>query len=232
MIDDKALSRGFMVANNGLQIHGENTNDVVSTEAFMMLKEHIVEPYGRIRYTMAEGCSGGSYQLMDEAMYPGLLDGLQPNCTYVDLWTTASDVFDCGLFVRYFSGRAPGGPPLARWMPAIDGHKDPSNCAAWDATFFGYSDPTNAGHCDAPRRAGLPPGDQPRRRALHDRRLHEVDLRAAAAEPVDRAGEEDRPRVRQPAVGQRGRAVRARRAAGRGRSRRRSSSTSTRRSAA
>ena len=149
VMDDKALSRGFMVANNGLQIHGENTNDVVSTESFMMLKEHIVESYGRIRYTMAEGCSGGSYQLMDEAMYPGLLDGLQPNCTFVDLWTTASDVFDCGLLVHYFSGQAPGGAPLTgRWAPAIDGHKEPSNCAAWDATFYGYVDPSNADHCN------------------------------------------------------------------------------------
>ena len=148
VIDDKALSRGFMVANNGLQIHGENTNDVVSTEAFMMLKEHIIESYGRVRYTIAEGCSGGSYQLMDAAMYPGLLDGLQPNCTYVDLWTTASDVFDCGLLVHYFSGTAPGGPPAAHWAPAIDGHKEPSNCAAWDATFYSYSDPTNADHCN------------------------------------------------------------------------------------
>ncbi len=147
VLDDKALSRGFMVANNGLQIHGENTNDVVSTESFMMLKEHIVESYGRIRYTIAQGCSGGSYQVMDEAMYPGLIDGLQPNCTYVDLWTTASDVFDCGLLVHYFSGQGPGGAPLAPWVPAIDGHKEPSNCAAWDATFFNYSDPTLADHC-------------------------------------------------------------------------------------
>ena len=150
VLDEKALSRGFMVANNGLQIHGENTNDVVSTESFMMLKEHIVESYGPIRYTMAQGCSGGSYQLMDEAMYPGLLDGLQPNCTFVDLWTTAADVFDCGLFVHYFSGQAPGGAPLAHWAPAIDGHKEPSNCAAWDATFYGYTDPTNADHCNLP----------------------------------------------------------------------------------
>ena len=150
VLDDKALSRGFMVANNGLQIHGENTNDVVSTESFMMLKEHIIEAYGPIRYTMAQGCSGGSYQLMDEAMYPGLLDGLQPNCTFVDLWTTASDVFDCGLFVHYFSGAAPGGGPMAHWAPSIDGHKEPSDCAAWDATFYNYSDPTNAGHCNLP----------------------------------------------------------------------------------
>src|SRR4051812_30154913 len=150
VMDDKSLSRGFMVANNGLQIHGENTNDVVSTESFMMLKEHIIESYGRVRYTMADGCSGGSYQLMDEAMYPGLLDGLQPNCTFVDLWTTASDVFDCGLFVHYFSGQAPGGAPMSHWAPAIDGHKEPSDCAAWDATFYNYSDPTNAGHCNLP----------------------------------------------------------------------------------
>ena len=148
VLDDMSLSRGFMVANNGLQIHGENTNDVVSTESFMMLKEHIIERYGHVRYVMAEGCSGGSYQLMDAAMYPGLLDGLQPNCTYVDLWTTASDVFDCGLFVHYFSGQAPGGAPLAPWAPSIDGHKDPSVCAAWDVLFYGYVDPTNASHCN------------------------------------------------------------------------------------
>jgi hypothetical protein len=147
VLDDKALSRGFMVANNGLQIHGENSNDVVSTEAFMMLKEHIIEAYGPIRYTMAEGCSGGSYQLMDEAMYPGLLDGLMPACTFADLWTTMYDVVDCGLFVHYYSGVAPGGPPLGRWVNGVDGHKDPSNCGAWDATFYNYLDPTNAGHC-------------------------------------------------------------------------------------
>ena len=96
VMDDKALSRGFMVANNGLQINGENTNAMVASEALMMLKEHIVERYGRIRYTMAEGCSGGSYQVMDEAMYPGLIDGLQPSCTFPDLWTTLFDVIDCG----------------------------------------------------------------------------------------------------------------------------------------
>ena len=150
VMDDKALSRGFMVANNGLQIHGENTNDVVSTEAFMMLKEHIIERYGRIRYTMAEGCSGGSYQVMDEAMYPGLIDGLQPSCTFPDLWTTLADVVDCGLLTRYFDGAAPGGPPLARWVPAIDGHKEPSNCAAWYGTFYNYVDPTIADHCKLP----------------------------------------------------------------------------------
>ena len=43
---DLALSRGFMVANNNLNIRGNDANDVVSAEALMMLKEHIVETYG------------------------------------------------------------------------------------------------------------------------------------------------------------------------------------------
>lgn len=150
VLDDKALSRGFMVANNGLQINGENTNAVVASEALIMLKEHIVERYGPIRYTLAEGCSGGSYQVMDTAMYPGLVDGLQPSCTFPDIWTTLADVYDCGLLSRYFAGLSPIGLPFGRWAPAIDGHKEPSNCAAWWATFYPSVDPTRASACALP----------------------------------------------------------------------------------
>ena len=59
---DLALARGFMVANSNLNIRGEDGNDVVSAEAVMMLKEHIAETYGAIRYTIGAGCSGGSIQ--------------------------------------------------------------------------------------------------------------------------------------------------------------------------
>ena len=64
VLDDMALSRGFMTANSSLNVHGQNTNENVSAEALMMLKEHIVETYGPIRYTIGQGCSGGSYQYM------------------------------------------------------------------------------------------------------------------------------------------------------------------------
>ena len=142
VLDDMALSRGFMTANSSLNINGENTNQDVSAEALMMLKEHIVETYGQIRYTIGEGCSGGSYQQMVAAMYPGLLNGIQPNCSYTDIWTTAPDVFDCGLMIHYFDAN-----PHQPWVPAIDGHKDPSDCAAWYALFYNIADPTNAGGC-------------------------------------------------------------------------------------
>ena len=42
-----ALSRGFMAANSSLNINGQNTNEIVSAESLMMLKEHIIETYGR-----------------------------------------------------------------------------------------------------------------------------------------------------------------------------------------
>jgi hypothetical protein len=74
---------------------------------------------------------------MIASMYPGLLDGLQPNCSYTDLWTTGPDVIDCGLIMHYFEAN-----PHQPWAPEIDGHKDPSDCAAWDALFYNIEDPT------------------------------------------------------------------------------------------
>ena len=145
VLDDMALSRGFMTANSSMNVNGENTNQVVSAEALMMLKEHIVETYGPIRYTIGQGCSGGSYQYMVAAMYPGLLNGIQPNCSFTDIWTTAPDVFDCGLLIHYFENN-----PSEPWVPAIDGHRDPSDCAMWDALFYGAGNPATAGNCKLP----------------------------------------------------------------------------------
>ena len=145
VLDDMALSRGFMTANSSMNVNGENTNQNVSAEALMMLKEHIIETYGPIRYTIGQGCSGGSYQYMVAAMYPGLLNGIQPNCSFTDIWTTAPDVFDCGLLMHYFENN-----PNEPWVPAIDGHRDPSDCAMWDALFYGAGNPATAGNCKLP----------------------------------------------------------------------------------
>ncbi|MDQ4113985.1 MAG: DUF6351 family protein, partial [Actinomycetota bacterium] len=102
-LDDQALSRGFAVALSSLNILGQNCNDVVSAEALTMLKEHIVENYGEIRYTIGKGCSGGSMQQHWIASnYPGLLDGIQPSCSYPDIWETMQEAEDCHLLDRHF----------------------------------------------------------------------------------------------------------------------------------
>jgi uncharacterized tannase-like protein DUF6351 len=158
VLDDMSLSRGFMNANSSMNVNGQNTNQNVSAEALMMLKEHIIERYGPIRYTIGQGCSGGSYQYMVASMYPGLLNGIQPNCSYIDLWTTGSDVFDCGLIMHYFEAN-----PNQPWVPQIDGHKDPSDCAAWDALFYNAGDPTRgADNCKLTDDVAYDPAARPR----------------------------------------------------------------------
>jgi Tannase-like family of unknown function (DUF6351) len=145
---DTALSRGFLVANNNLNIRGDDANDVVSAEAMTMLKEHIAETYGPIRYTIGTGCSGGSIQqYVIAADYPGLLDGIQPNCSYQDSWTTANEVNDCHLLRHYFNTVAPG-TFTAPQQAAVEGTQDTTVCAAWDASFAPVGIPSRVQNCN------------------------------------------------------------------------------------
>jgi hypothetical protein len=145
---DLALSRGFLVANNNLNIRGDNANDVVSAEALMMLKEHVQESYGSIRYTIGTGCSGGSIQQQVIASdYPGLLDGIQPNCSYQDSFTTGNEVADCHLLRNYFNARAPGTFTAAQ-QAAVTGNQDTSACLAWDLSFAPVSIPSRVQNCN------------------------------------------------------------------------------------
>jgi hypothetical protein len=143
-----ALARGFMVANNNLNIRGNNANDVVSAEAMMMLKEHIAETYGSIRYTIGTGCSGGSIQQHQIANnYPGLLDGIQPNCSYQDSWTTANEVNDCHILRHYFNVVAPATFTAAQ-QAAVAGTQDPSVCLFWDLSFAPVGIPSRVENCN------------------------------------------------------------------------------------
>jgi hypothetical protein len=166
-LDDTALSRGYLVASSGLDVQGSNANNVVSAEAMMMVKEHLIETYGQLRWTMGEGCSGGSIQQQFiAANYPGLLDGILPNCSYPDLWTTATEVADCGLLVHYFA-TAPGWTPAQQaavagekapeapfWPPPPTVFQQPhpttSVCTIWQLTFVNVSNPALAANCELP----------------------------------------------------------------------------------
>ena len=103
--DNTALSRGFMVVDNSLTDSLYNSNRVLVAETTMMMKEHIVDSYGEIKYMMGNGCSGGSIQQNTVAsIYPGLLDGIQPSCDYPDSITTGMEVIDCVLLVNVYAG--------------------------------------------------------------------------------------------------------------------------------
>jgi hypothetical protein len=107
--NDMFLSRGYMVAVSSIDVNGNSCNPTTSAESLMMIQEHIRESYGPIRFTMGDGCSGGAEQqhsIVDQ--YPGLLDGIRPECTFPDLWTIGiKEKWTCQLLENYFDSISP-----------------------------------------------------------------------------------------------------------------------------
>jgi hypothetical protein len=148
--NNTALRRGFMVATSSLTDHGTNANDTLAAETVMMVKERVAETYGPIRYTMGAGCSGGSImQLNIAAAYPGLLNGIQPNCTYPDTFTTAIEVMECGLLAARYYATPSGAALTTTQRNAINGHAGQGFCAAWNGAFLPSFNPSNSGNCGA-----------------------------------------------------------------------------------
>jgi hypothetical protein len=149
--DDSALSRGFMVVDNSLTDSLFNSNRVLNAETLMMMKEHIVDTYGEIAYTLGNGCSGGSIQQNTAAsIYPGLLDGIQPSCDYPDSITTGMEVTDCVLLVNFYAGPEWTALMAGRTQTeinlkkaAINGHLNQVGCQQWNNQFGFNNKPGN-----------------------------------------------------------------------------------------
>jgi hypothetical protein len=148
VLDELALSRGYLVASSGLHVNNANVNHTVAAEALAMLKEHVVETYGPIRYTIGAGCSGGAImQQVIAEQYPGLLDGILPGCSYPDVWTTATEVLDCGILLRYFGSVTEQAGWTEAQKAAVMGTKDTSVCNYWSFAFLPTSYPDRAQNC-------------------------------------------------------------------------------------
>ncbi|HZQ37627.1 MAG TPA: DUF6351 family protein, partial [Dehalococcoidia bacterium] len=148
IFNDDALRRGFMVAQSSLNNNGTNANHVLAAETLMMVKERIVEQYGPIRYTIGNGCSGGSIQQHTIASsYPGLLDGIQPNCSYMDQFNIEMEIKDCGLLAgNYFVSGAGASLPADK-RAAIGGQLNPGFCQVWVGSFVPAYDPKRSANC-------------------------------------------------------------------------------------
>lgn len=139
-----ALSRGFMVATSSLNVTGSNCNTMLQAETMMMLKEHIVDRYGEIRFTFGTGSSGGAIgQNMVAGSYPGLLQGLTTGAAYPDTISTGAEVYDCHNLLRYFTRTSPHLWANPAQQTAVTGHgTSPATCAGWDVLFSSTLDPT------------------------------------------------------------------------------------------
>ncbi len=113
-----ALSRGFAVLLTALGDSGHNCHLVTQAESLVMAKERFVERYGELRYTIGMGCSGGSIALQQVAnAYPGIYDGLVPQCSFPDAWSTGSQLLDLHI-LRGHLEHGDRGDTSARSLPA------------------------------------------------------------------------------------------------------------------
>ncbi|AEG91069.1 DUF6351 family protein [Ramlibacter tataouinensis] len=110
VLDANILQQGYAIASSSLNVFGNNCQDLTAAESMAMVKERFIEAYGRPRYTIGWGCSGGSYQQHQIAdNYPGLLDGILPGCSFPEVgFATVYAITDMRLLGNYFLQTAPG----------------------------------------------------------------------------------------------------------------------------
>jgi hypothetical protein len=140
---EAALSRGYMVAQNSMTDSALNSNRVSMAETVMMMKEHIGDRYGQIKFTIGTGCSGGSINSnMNASIMPGNLDGITISCAYPDSETTGIEVGDCTLLAEAYNKPAwvalQAGLTQAQIdakKAAINGHPNQTGCHGWYNAF-------------------------------------------------------------------------------------------------
>ena len=103
------LGRGYASGVSSLMAFGQTCSSVLAAELTMMMKERMIELLGPDRYAIGNGCSGGAEgQNTVSDLYPGLLDGTRPECTFADGWTPAITAkADCQLLLNYFNAISP-----------------------------------------------------------------------------------------------------------------------------
>ena len=127
---EDALGQGFAVASHALDNAGHNCNMVTQAESLVVTKELVVERFGPLRYTIGSGCSGGSLvQLQVANAYPGVYQGVLPQCTFADAWSSAQQYVDYVGLRDYLEDPAtfPEHRILPAQWPSIFGHANPGN---------------------------------------------------------------------------------------------------------
>jgi uncharacterized tannase-like protein DUF6351 len=90
VLEPKVLAGGFIVMSHALDHAGHNCNLLTQAESIVMTKERVIDRYGTVRWTIGSGCSGGSLVQHQVAnAYPGVYQGITPQCSFPDAWSSA-----------------------------------------------------------------------------------------------------------------------------------------------
>jgi hypothetical protein len=149
-----AVLQGYLVPHSTLTTFNTHCNQVLSAETMMMVREHLIEAYGRHDWVMGNGASGGAIQQYTTMnSYPGLQDGGLPLLSFPDVVTTAMSPADCRLLRQVFDladdpypvqqqfeeGAGRELPLHPTWTTdkrlAIFGHDFEGICEDWDTSF-------------------------------------------------------------------------------------------------
>jgi Tannase-like family of unknown function (DUF6351) len=135
-----ALGRGFAVMSTALDNAGHNCNLATEAESLVMAKEHLVEQYGTLRYTIGTGCSGGSLVQQQVAnAYPGIYQGILPQCSFQDAWSNGEEISDYHQTRKYFEHPEQWGTGVV-WtydqIAAVEGHPNYVNPIIFDTVYW------------------------------------------------------------------------------------------------
>jgi Tannase-like family of unknown function (DUF6351) len=143
-----ALGMGFAVMSTALDNAGHNCNLATEAESLVMAKEHLIESYGTLRYTIGTGCSGGSLVQQQVAnAYPGIYQGILPQCSFPDSWSTGQQLAAYHFDRGYFEDPTKWGTGIA-WTPtqiaAVEGHPNHVNAIVFDSVYWtSLADPSD-----------------------------------------------------------------------------------------
>ncbi len=143
-----ALGLGFAVMSTALDNAGHNCNLATQAESLVMAKEHLIEQLGTLRFTIGTGCSGGSLTQQEVAnAYPGIYQGILPQCSFPDSWSTGQQLAAYHLIRQYVEDPSKWGPGVT-WDPlsiaAIEGHPNHVNSIVFDTVYWNaLANPTN-----------------------------------------------------------------------------------------
>ncbi len=148
VLNETALAKGFATMSHALDNAGHNCNIATEAESLIMAKEHLIDSYGTLRYTIGSGCSGGSLVQQQVAnAYPGLYQGLTPACSFPDAWSSAMQYVNYQLLRRYYENPA-GWAPGVVWTPdaiaAVEGHPNPANAVTFTTAIPSSGEPTRS----------------------------------------------------------------------------------------
>src|SRR4051812_24189382 len=111
VLEPKLLGGGFVVMAHALDHAGHNCNLLTQAESLIMTKERVIDRYGTVRWTIGSGCSGGSLVQQQVAnAYPGIYQGITPQCSFTDAWSSAMQYEEYYFGLQFFQDPSRWGP--------------------------------------------------------------------------------------------------------------------------